>query len=132
MTDRQRSIARVVALQGKMQTIAAAKLAAADAQHREITTSRQALQAFVATAELTGALAVHAITATRALVSREAEAESRRKSLAEARQAVETKLKLAERLAETLGREEAAAAERRALERLIEEAVTRASAGQES
>lgn len=125
MTDRQRSIARVVALQGKMQTIAAAKLAAADAQHREIATSREALQAFVATADLTGALAVHAITATRALVAREAEAESRRKALAEARRKVETKLKLAERLAETLDREEAAAAERRTLERLIEEAVAR-------
>ncbi len=125
MTDRQRSLARVVALQGKMQTIAAAKLAAADAQKREIVASREALQDFVAGAELTGALAVHAITATRALVAREAEAEARRKSLAEARQAAETKLKLAERLAETIDREEAAAAERRALERLIEEAVAR-------
>lgn len=125
MTDRQRSLARVVALQGKMQTIAAARLAAADAQKREIAASREALQAFVAGAELTGALAVHAITATRALVAREADAEARRASLAEARQAVETKLKLAERLAETVDREEAAAAERRALERLIEEAVSR-------
>lgn len=128
MTDRQRSIARVVALQGKMQTIAAAKLAAADAQHREIAASREALQAYVATAELTGALAVHAITATRVLVAREADAASRRKSLAAARQTVETKLKLAERLAETLKREDAADAERRALERLIEEAVTRGPA----
>lgn len=125
MTDRQRSLARVVALQGKMQTIAAARLAAADAQKREIAASREALQAFVAGAELTGALAVHAITATRALVAREADAEARRASLAEARQAVETKLKLAERLAGTVDREEAAAAERRALERLIEDAVSR-------
>lgn len=125
MTERQRSLARVVALQGKMQRIAAAKLATADAQQREIAASREALQAFVASADLTGALAVHAITATRALVAREAEAEAHRKSLAEARQAVETKLKLAERLAETVDREEAASAERRALERLIEEAVAR-------
>lgn len=128
MTDRQRSIARVVALQGKMQTIAAARLAAAEAQQREIVADREALQAFVAGAELTGAFAVHAITTTRALVAREADADARRKTLAEARQAVETRLKLAERLAETLDREEAAAAERRALERLIEEAVARGPA----
>lgn len=125
MTDRQRSIARVVALQGKMQTIAAARLAAAEAQQREIVANREALQAFVAGAELTGALAVHAIAATRTLAAREMDADARRKALADARQAVETRLKLAERLAETLDREEAAAAERRALERLIEEAVGR-------
>lgn len=125
MTDRQRSLARIVALQGKMQTIAAAKFATADAQQREIAASREALQAFVAGADLTGALAVQAITATRGLVAREAEAEARRKTLAETRQAVETRLKLAERLAETIDRETAAAAERRALERLIEEAVAR-------
>ncbi len=125
MSERGRSIARIVALQSKVKTLAAARLALAEAAKAEIAANREALDAFVDGAALTGALAVQAIGQARRLARREAEAENRRLPLAAARQQAETRLKLAERVAETIGREEEAAAERQALEHLIEAAVGR-------
>ncbi len=117
---------RIVALQTKLQTMATARLAAAETRKNEIVEAREALQSFVEANALTGPLAIRAIETARRLAARETEAERRRLVMAEARQKAEARLKLAERAEAALARDERTAAERKALERLIEEAVAQA------
>lgn len=125
MSERTRALARLAALQGKVVDIAALNLARAEAAQAALTAERTALETLMGRADVTGRLAVLALERARSLMTAEAAADTRRKDRLDERRRAETKLKLAERVSGTAIREDAAHAERRALERLIEEAVGR-------
>lgn len=128
MSERRRSIGRLIALQERREQLATARLAGAEAEKAAILLKREAVLTFLDGASLSGAMAVLAMRRMRDLAAQEAVAEARRAAMSKQRQDAGVRVKLARRIGEPVVRQERESAERRALEQLIEAAVSRDAA----
>lgn len=128
MSERLRSLERIVALQAQRKRMAAWKLAAVERHRAEIEAARHNLDGFVADANLAGPLATVALKHTRRLAEREAAAKQEQARLTLHLQAAERRHKLAERIAGNVAAEERVVAERHTLEQLLDAYMSRSDA----
>ncbi len=127
MNERLRALKRIRAVQQTLRDMADWKLGAAERAKADVTAARTALETYLSDAPPTGTFAAHAVRQVGRLLAREAEAEHARAALAASKLEAETRLKLAERVADTLGADERDRTERRRLEELVETMLARAS-----
>ena len=125
MSERLRSLRRILAVQAQRKRLAEWALAAAETHKAAVGMERTELRGFVEAENLTGPLAGLALDQTRRLAERDAEAGRDVGRQRDAVQAAERRHRLAERLAEAVAAENRIEAERRSLEQLIEDAVAR-------
>ena len=125
MSERLRSLRRILAVQSQRKRLAEWALAAAETRKAAVGIERTELRGFVEAENLTGALAGLALDQTRRLAERDAEAGRDVGRQRDALQAAERRHRLAERLTEAVAAENRIVAERRSLEQLIEDAVAR-------
>lgn len=126
MSERLRSMQRIVAVQAQRKRLAEWRLAAIETRKAAVVAARADLAAFVEDANLAGPLATLALGQHRRLAEREAQTEAERVRQLTAVQAAERRHRLAERITEAAAAEDRVAEERRSLERLIESTVGRA------
>lgn len=129
MSERLKSMQRIVAMQAQRKRLAEWALAAAETRKASIGVARTELGTFVQDENLTGPLASLAMIQTRRLAEREAEAGAEVGRQRQAVQAAERRHRLAERLTEAVAADHRVEAERRGLEQLIESAVARDQQG---
>ncbi len=120
MTDRLKSVKRILAVQVQVKRMAEIELAATERRKGALDTARKDLVAFVETLHGAAGMGLVATRQGSRLAKRETDAEAARLKQAAALATIQARLKLAERVNEAVGREERAAGERRELERLIE------------
>ena len=125
MSERLRSLHRILAVQAQRKRLAEWALAAAETRKAAVGLERTELRGFVEAENLTGPLAGLALEQTRRLAERDAEAGRDVGRQRDALQAAERRHRLAERLTEAVAAENRIVAERRSLEQLIEDAVAR-------
>ena len=120
MTERLNALKRVLKVQDQLKRSADWRLAEAERAAAEAEASAGELADFVARADLIGPLAGLAVAQARRLAVQGQAAARRVAAEAEAMREVTARQKLVAKGVDTLAREEAAAAERKELERLIE------------
>ncbi|MDX7950358.1 hypothetical protein P7D22_04095 [Lichenihabitans sp. Uapishka_5] len=128
MSDRLKSMQRIVAMQAQRKRLAEWKLIEIENRKAALVTARTALGDFVETESLVGPLAVLALRQTRRLAEREADTGIERDRQRGEVQAAERRHRLAERITETVAAEDRVVEDRRSLEVLIEGAVARQQA----
>jgi hypothetical protein len=129
MSERSKSLKRIVALQAQRKQLAAWRLQAGERRRAEVEAAQTALDGFVAQAELAGPLASVALKQARCLAERHAAVTQEQARLTLQMQAAERRHRLAERIADAVATEERAAAERHSLEQLLEATLARGVAG---
>ncbi|WP_237477858.1 hypothetical protein [Lichenibacterium dinghuense] len=127
MTDRLRAMRRVLAVQDGLKRSADWRLAEAERAAADVEAARGDLARFRDAELPTGALAAAAAAQARRLDARAAAAAAAVAAGAEAMREATARQKLFGRAVEALAREEAAARERRDLERLVEDLAAAAS-----
>lgn len=125
MSDRLKSMKRIVAVQAQRKRLAEWKLLEIEGRKASVVTAQKELGAFMEHADLVGPLAIAALKQTRRLAEREAAIEQEKLRQTAAVQAAERRHRLAERITEGVAAEDRMLAERRSLEQLIESAVAR-------
>ncbi len=124
MTDRLKSMKRILKVQDGIKRMADWRLAEAERERAEAAEAGRALAAFIDREMLTGPLATAAVAQSGRLGEREAAAVLRAEALRDAT----ARQKLAGRAVADLGRAERQRAERKDLERLVEAFAARAPA----
>lgn len=127
MSERLKSMQRVLAVQAQAKRIAEWKLATIDQRKTVLDQARLALGDFMDGGELTGALAGVALTQAKRIAERQAIVDLDRQRQFDRTQKAQRSHKLAERMTETVAKDERAAEDRRALEALIDAFMTRPS-----
>lgn len=131
MSDRLKSMKRIVAMQAQRKRLAEWKLAQIETRKAAVQAAQTELGAFMETAGLTGPLAIVALKQTRRLAEREAETDAERARQRAMLQAAERRHRLAERIAEAAAAEDRMVRERRGLEALIMDAVARSQTAED-
>ena len=127
MTERLKALKRVLKVQDQLKRTADWRLAEAERAAGAVEQAKADLAEFLARTELTGPLAGLAVAQARRLAAQGVAAARAVEAEAEAMREVTARQKLVAKGVETLAREEAAARERKDLERLIEGLAGRAA-----
>lgn len=126
MSDRLKSMQRIVAMQAQRKRLAEWKLAEIETRKAAVQMAQTELGTFMEAADLTGPLAIVALKQSRRLAARDVETAAERDRQRATLQAAERRHRLAERIAEAAAAEDRMLRERRGLEALIMDAVARA------
>ncbi len=132
MTDRLKSLRRVLKVQDQLKRSADWRLAEAQRVVAEVAASKVELARFRDGELLTGPLGVAAAVQARRLDARGIDAEAAEAAETQAMRDATARQKLVAKGVETLARDEAAARDRKDLERLIESFTARRGAGGET
>lgn len=127
MSERLKSMRRVLAVQAQAKRIAEWKLATIEQRKALLDQARLALGDFMDGGELTGALAGVALKQAKRITERQAIVELDRQRQLDRTQNAQRSHKLAERVTEAVAKDERAAEARRALEALIDAFMIRPS-----
>ncbi len=130
MTDRLKSMKRILKVQDGIKRMADWRLAEAERERAEAAEAGREIAAFIDREMLTGPLAIAAVAQSGRLGERVAAAVLRAEAEAEALRDATARQKLAGRAVADLGRAERQRAERKDLERLVEAFAARAPAGE--
>ncbi len=120
MTDRLKSMKRLARVQTQVKRLAEADLLAAENRKSELDAAVLGLEAFTRDPDLSHGLASMAMRQRRRLATRQIDAEQSLAAQTEVTREARARVKLVERMVETIGQDEARVEERRDLERLIE------------
>ena len=120
MSERLDAMRRLMRLQGQVKRLAEVKLAEAEAARRDIKAAQRDLDAFVGEAPVAGKLASLVVVQRRRLGAQAVLAAQQVDRQAEETREARSRLKIAERMAETLGAEDRRLEERKAFERLLD------------
>ncbi|HEX4766137.1 MAG TPA: hypothetical protein VH414_07645 [Lichenihabitans sp.] len=120
MSERLDAMRRLMRLQGQVKRLAEARLAEAEAERREIEAAQRDLDAFVGEAPVAGKLASLVVVQRRRLGAQAVLAGQKVDRQAQETREARTRLKIAERMAETLGAEDRQLQERKEFERLLD------------
>ena len=120
MSERLDAMRRLMRLQGQVKRLAEARLAEAEAERREIEAAQRDLDAFVGEAPVAGKLASLVVVQRRRLGAQAVVAGQKVDRQAQETREARSRLKIAERMAETLGAEDRQLQERKELERLLD------------
>ncbi len=120
MSDRLKSMERVVAVQAQVKRMAEWKLAAIEQRKAALVTAQRELASFLDDGAFMGPFATVALKQSDRIAQREAVAEHDRQRQAALTQKAQASHKLAEQMTDAVAKDERAAEERRALESLIE------------
>ncbi len=128
MSERLDAMRRLMRLQGQVKRLAEVKFAEAEAERRETEAAQRDLDAFVGAAPVAGKLASLVVVQRRRLGAQAVLAAQQVDRQAEETREARSRLKIAERMAETLGAEDRRLQERKAFERLLDGMMGRTSA----